>query len=58
MDYEEATITDQDCASTKPEDIQRCLKAGFLPAFYEHSILDIQVQEQNQVICSSQAMRA
>jgi transposase len=34
MDYEEAIITEEDRASTKPEDIERCLKAGILPIFY------------------------
>lgn len=51
MAYEEATITEEDRASTNPEDIQRCLKAGILPKFYEHTILDIEVQEQDQISC-------
>ncbi|WP_407306791.1 hypothetical protein [Desulfosporosinus sp. SB140] len=46
MDYEEATITEQERASTKPQDIERCLKAGVLPNYYEHTILGIEVQEQ------------
>lgn len=51
MDYEEATITEEDRSSTKPEDIERCLKAGVLSKFYEHTIMEIEVQEQNQVSC-------
>lgn len=51
LDYEEADITQQERISTNPEDIQRCLKAGILPQCYEHSILDIEVQEQNQLSC-------
>jgi len=51
INYEEATITEQERASTKPQDIERCLKAGVLPNYYEHTILDIEVQEQNQLSC-------
>lgn len=51
MEYEEATITEEDRASTKPQDIQRCLKAGVLPKCYEHTIMDIEVQEQDQLSC-------
>jgi hypothetical protein len=41
MEYEEAVITEEDRASSKPEDIKRCLKAGVLPRCYENTILDI-----------------
>jgi transposase len=51
MEYEEARITEEDCASSKPEDIKRCLKAGILPKCFENTILDIEVQEQDQVSC-------
>ena len=51
MDYEEATITERDRESTKPEDIRRCLQAGVLPRFYENTILSIELQEQNQISC-------
>ena len=51
MDYEEATITERDRESTKPEDIRRCLQAGVLPKFYENTILSIELQEQNQISC-------
>ena len=51
IEYEEATLTEEDHASTKPEDIMRCLKAGVLPKCYEHTILDIEVQGQNQLSC-------
>lgn len=36
MDYEEAATTEQERASTKPQDIVRCLKAGVLPDYYKH----------------------
>jgi hypothetical protein len=51
MEYEEARITQEDCASSKPEDIKRCLKAGILPKCFENTIMDIEVQEQDQVSC-------
>lgn len=51
MDYEEAAITEEEHASAKPQDIDRCLKAGVLPTFYEHTIMSIEVQEQNQISC-------
>jgi transposase len=51
MEYEGAAITEQDRASTKPVDIQRCLKAGVLPNCYENTIIDIEVQEQSQLSC-------
>lgn len=51
LEYKEATITAQDRASAKPEDIRRCIQAGVLPAFYENTIMDIQVQAQNQLSC-------
>lgn len=53
MEYEQAAITREDRVSTKPEDIQRCLKAGVLPKFYENSILDIEIQSQDPVSCFS-----
>lgn len=51
MEYEEAAITEEDRASTKPQDIKRCLKAGVLPTCYENTIMDIEVQEQDQISC-------
>lgn len=51
LEYEEAVITEEDRISTKPEDIQRCLKAGVLPKCYEHTIMDMEVQEQEKLSC-------
>lgn len=53
LDYEEAVITEEDRASTKQEDRERCLKAGVLPTYYEGSILSIEVQHPNQFSCFS-----
>jgi hypothetical protein len=51
LEYEEAPINEKDRESTSPEDIQRCLKAGVLPKCYEHTIMDIEVQKQDQLSC-------
>jgi transposase len=51
MEYEEIAITEEDRASSKPEDIKRCLKAGILPQCYENTIMEIEVQEQDQISC-------
>ncbi|UWG97128.1 transposase [Dehalobacter sp. DCM] len=51
LEHEEATISEDDRNSTKPEDIQRCLKAGVLPQCYENTIMEIEVQEQDQLSC-------
>ena len=51
IDYEEAEITEDLKNSTKPEDIQKCIKAGVLPACYENTAIDIELQEQSKVSC-------
>src|SRR5690606_18505973 len=51
LDYEEAIITEEDRTSTKPEDRERCLKAGVLPTYYEGSILSLEVQHPNELSC-------
>jgi hypothetical protein len=51
LEYEDTSITAKERSSTKPEDIQRCLKAGVLPKCYENTIMEIEVQEQNQLSC-------
>jgi transposase len=51
MEYEETVITEEDRLSSKPGDIQRCLKAGILPKCYTNTIMDIEVQEQDQISC-------
>lgn len=51
LEYHEDTITEADLASTKPEDIRRCLHAGVLPNCYQNTILSIEVQEQSQLSC-------
>lgn len=51
MTYEETEITPETKASTKPEDIQKCLHAGVLPGCLENSNVSIQVQSQSSVSC-------
>jgi transposase len=51
IDYEEAEITEEIRCSTKPEDIQKCIKAGVLPSCYENTIIDIELQGQTALSC-------
>lgn len=51
LDYQETEISEQERQSTKPEDIQKCLSAGVLPACYENSGLTVEVQEESQLSC-------
>lgn len=53
LDYEEADITEQDRNSTKPEDIQKCIKAGILPSCYEKTAIKVEIQERNELSCFS-----
>ncbi|HYE80636.1 MAG TPA: DDE transposase, partial [Clostridia bacterium] len=38
-------------SSTKPEDIQKCIKAGVLPSCYENTAIEVELQEQSEVSC-------
>jgi transposase len=51
IDYEEAEITEQIRCSTKPEDIRKCIKAGILPACYEKTAIEVELQEQSESSC-------
>lgn len=51
IDYEETEITEGIKKSTKPEDIQKCIKAGVLPGCYENTAIEIKLQEQSEVSC-------
>ena len=37
--------------STKPENTQKCIREGVLPACYENTAIDIELQEQSEVSC-------
>lgn len=49
--YEEAEITDEECASTKREDMEECLKAGVLPKIYEGTGITVEVQTKGEISC-------
>lgn len=49
--YEESEITDDVLNSTKPEDIQRCIKAGKLPSCYKNTAIEVEVQEKSSLSC-------
>ncbi|MHB8062478.1 MAG: MobV family relaxase [Ruminiclostridium sp.] len=51
IDYEEAEITENIRNSTKPEDIQKCIKAGVLPKCYESTAIEVELQEQSELSC-------
>ena len=45
FNYNEATITDEQKSSTKPEDLKACLEAGVIPDVYEGILTDVQYAE-------------
>lgn len=45
--YNKADITDEQRASTKPEDLQACLEAGVIPDTYKGVLTDAQVIEKH-----------
>ena len=49
--YEEAEITEEIRNSTKPEDIQKCIKAGVLPKCYENTAIEVELQGQTVLSC-------
>jgi transposase len=49
IDYVESEITDEVRNSTKPEDIQKCISAGVLPACYENTAIEVEIQEQSTI---------
>lgn len=51
LEYEQADITEQERNSTKPEDIQRCIHAGVLPACYDGTAIDMEINEQSRISC-------
>lgn len=51
IDYVEAEISDEDKKATKPEDIQKCISAGVLPACYENTSIEVELQEQSEISC-------
>lgn len=46
-----AEITEEQRASADPKDIQACLHTGVLPACYENTNIQIEIQRQSEVSC-------
>lgn len=51
IDYEENVITEHERNSTRPEDIQKCIKAGVLPSCYENTAIEVELQEPSVMSC-------
>jgi transposase len=51
IDYVGTEISDEERNSTKPEDIQKCIAAGVLPACYENTAIGVELQEQSYLSC-------
>ena len=50
FDYHEAEITDEQKASTQPEDLKACLEAGVIPDAYEGILTDMKVVEEKSYV--------
>jgi transposase len=50
FDYHEAEITDEQKASTKPEDLKACLEAGIIPDAYKGILTDAEVSEEKSYV--------
>ena len=51
IDYIQNDITEEERNSAKPEDIQKCISAGVLPACYEGTAIEVELQEQTELSC-------
>jgi len=51
LDYVENEITERERNSTKPDDIQKCIHAGVLPACYERTAISVELQGQGEISC-------
>lgn len=51
IDYVEEEISDKERNSTQPEDIQKCISAGVLPACYENTSIEVELQKQTGLSC-------
>jgi hypothetical protein len=49
--YVENEITERERYSTKPEDVQKCIHAGVLPACYEGTAISVELQGQGEISC-------
>jgi len=51
LDYEGVDNAEELRTSTKPEDIEKCIKAGVLPKCYENTAVSIELQELSTISC-------
>ncbi len=51
LEHQPADITQEKRNSTKPEDIQRCIHSGVLPACYEGGAIQVEIKEQSMMSC-------
>ena len=51
LPYRAAEITDEMRRSTRPEDIDKCLKSGTLPSIYEGQGISVEVQTKGCISC-------
>ena len=49
--YEESEITEDILNSTRPGDIQKCIKSGKLPSCYQNTAIEVEVQEKSSLSC-------
>lgn len=50
FDFHEAEISDEQKASTKPEDLKACLEAGVVPDAYKDILTDMKVEEKKSYV--------
>ena len=51
IDHVENDITEEERHSTEPQNIQKCIAAGVLPACYEGTTIEVELQEQTALSC-------
>lgn len=51
IDYVKNEISEEERRSTEPKDIQKCIAAGVLPACYEGTTIEVELQEQTAISC-------
>ena len=51
LEYEENENLDELIGSSKPEDIEKCFRAGILPECYEGTSVSVEIQERSTISC-------
>jgi transposase len=52
FDYLETAITDEQKASSAPQDLKACLQAGIIPEIYSNILSQVEIKEKNTYTCS------